>query len=449
MLAVLSKILESTSERSSLIKKNILISFFLKGGSVIITFLLVPLTINYINPVQYGIWLTISALIYWISVFDLGIGNGLKNEIAHSIAIKDERNLKRYVSTSYAVLTLISISIFLFFYFISFFFDWNELLNISDAIDFDIRPVLILFIGFFCIQFVIQLLDAVISAVQQVYISSLILFIGQLLGLISIYLLTLYVPGSLLLLVLVMAGSSVSVILVSSIYLYSTKLKKFAPSFKHIDFDYIKKILKLGGAFFFIQIGAMALIHSNNIIISRILGPEAVTTYFIPYRLFSFVTMLFIIIITPYWSAFTDAYSSKDIDWIKSNIKKLRYIWLSLTFLGLVIFLLSDFLYKVWIDDAVKVPVFLSFVMLINVIVFMWHTLHVFFLNGIGKIRLQLFVILIGAIVNIILAILLGNIFGLPGVVGANSLVFGTMALIYTIQYKKIISNKAVGLWNR
>ncbi len=440
---------ESGNERTLLIKKNILFSFFLKGGSVIITLLLVPLTINYISPVQYGIWLTISSMVYWINVFDIGIGNGLKNEIAYSLAIKDESNLKKYVSTSYAVLTIIAILIFVTFLIISSFFKWNNILNISDKINYDIRLVLIVVLGFFCIQFVAQLLNAVLSAIQQVFKSSLILFIGQLIGLILIYILNFFVPGSLLLLVIVMAGSSVSVLIIASLYLYNTELKKFAPRFISIDFKHIRKLLKIGGAFFLIQIGAMLLIYSNNFIITRILGPEDVTIYNIPFRLFSVVSMLFAIIIMPYWSAFTDAYATKDINWIKNNIKKLRTIWFLLSIMGIMIFIFSSFLYKVWIHNVVSIPVSLSLCMVIYIIVYMWHTLHVYFLNGIGKIRLQLIVVIACAIFNIPLAVYLGRIYGLPGIVGANSIIFAFMGLIYTIQYRKIILETATNIWNK
>jgi len=436
-------------ERTVQIKKNISISIFLKGGSVIITFLLVPLTINYINPVQYGIWLTISSMVYWINVFDIGIGNGLKNEIAYSLAIKDERNLRTYVSTGYAVLTIIAIFIFTTFIIVSSFFNWNNILNIADKINYNILPVLIVVVGFFCIQFVVQLIDAVLSATQQVFKSSLILFLGQLVGLIAIYILTLYVQGSLLLLVIVMAGSSVTVLIIASLYLYNTELKKFAPNFDNVDFKHIQKILNIGGSFFLIQIGAMILLFANNFIITRILGPEAVTIYNIPFRLFSFISMLFGIIMMPYWSAFTDAYATKDMVWIKNNMKKLRIIWLCLSLLGFVIFIFSDFLYKVWIHDAVFIPISLSFWMLIYVMVFTWQSLPVYFLNGIGKIRLQLFIVIAGATLNIPLAIFLGKNFGLPGIVIANTIVFLFMGTIFTYQYKKIVSQTAYKIWDR
>ncbi len=428
---------------------NILFSFILKGGSVVIALLLVPLTINYINPVQYGIWLTISAMVYWINVFDLGVGNGLKNEIAYSLALKDETKIRTYISTTYAVLSIIALLIFIIFYLLSSFFNWNKILNISSKINYDIHSLIIIVLAFFCVQFVVQIIDAVLSATQQVFKSSIILFFGQLICLIGIYLLTLTVPGKLIILVIVLASTPILASVIGSIYLYNNELKRFAPSFQSIDFRHIKKLLNIGGTFFFIQIGAMILIHSNNFIITRILGPEAVTIYNIPFRLFSFLSMLFAIIIMPYWSAFTDAYANKDFEWIKNNIKKVRIIWLTISLLGIVVFMFSDFLYKVWINDAVRIPTALSFCMLIYIIIYMWHTLHVYFLNGVGKIRLQLFLVILCSLVNIPLAIYLGRHFGLLGIVISNSVIFLIMGTIYTIQYNKIIFGTATNIWNK
>ena len=49
-------------QRTILLKKNILASVVLKGISMLISLFIVPITINYVNPVQYGIWLTLSSL---------------------------------------------------------------------------------------------------------------------------------------------------------------------------------------------------------------------------------------------------------------------------------------------------------------------------------------------------------------------------------------------------
>ena len=42
--------------RSTTVKKNIIVSFLLKGISILISLQVVPLTINYINPTQYMVF---------------------------------------------------------------------------------------------------------------------------------------------------------------------------------------------------------------------------------------------------------------------------------------------------------------------------------------------------------------------------------------------------------
>ena len=55
------------NSRSIIVKKNIIASFFLKCISILVSLQVVPLTITYINPTKYGIWLTLSSIIAWLS----------------------------------------------------------------------------------------------------------------------------------------------------------------------------------------------------------------------------------------------------------------------------------------------------------------------------------------------------------------------------------------------
>src|SRR5665648_546203 len=92
-------------ERSIKAKKNILASLIIKGLSIAISLVLVPLTINYINPSRYGIWLTLSSIVGWFSFFDIGLTQGLRNKFAEAKA-KGEDNLAQIlVSTTYATVS--------------------------------------------------------------------------------------------------------------------------------------------------------------------------------------------------------------------------------------------------------------------------------------------------------------------------------------------------------
>ena len=60
-------------ERTVRINKHVTVMFILKGAGIVIGLLLVPLTIHYINPTQYGIWVTLSSIISWMAYFDIGL----------------------------------------------------------------------------------------------------------------------------------------------------------------------------------------------------------------------------------------------------------------------------------------------------------------------------------------------------------------------------------------
>jgi len=92
------------NRRSARAKKNIAAMFFLKGVSAVCSLIIVPLTIDYVSKYEYGIWLTISSLVAWLSFFDLGIGNGMRNKVITAIAQGKHRLAKTYVSTSYGII---------------------------------------------------------------------------------------------------------------------------------------------------------------------------------------------------------------------------------------------------------------------------------------------------------------------------------------------------------
>ena len=103
----LNNILSKGHQRSVKAKKNIIASFFIRGISIAISLIVVPLTLNYINPSRYGIWLTLSSIVSWFSFFDIGFGNGLRNKFAEAIAKGNTELAKIYISTTYAILILV------------------------------------------------------------------------------------------------------------------------------------------------------------------------------------------------------------------------------------------------------------------------------------------------------------------------------------------------------
>jgi O-antigen/teichoic acid export membrane protein len=431
------------------LKKNITMSFLVKGLGILINFLLVPLTITYVDQTKYGIWLTLASILTWLSFFDIGMGNGLRNRLTIAIALKEYGNAKKYVSTTYAILIIISSFIFVLSFLINPYIDWNSFLNIPSDIDENIHLLLLIVLGAFCIQFVVQLLNTVLTSIHEPATAEVVTFLGQVVLLITILILRYTVTGSLRVLVITFSCVPVTVVLISGMTLYNTRLKSIGPSFKSIDLSFAKSIFNIGAAFFFIQLGALILFQTDNIIIAKILGPESVTKFNVAYKLFSVIIIGFGIVMTPYWSAFTDAYARNDMGWIRACIKKLRKIWLLIAFILVPIFVVSaKFLFKIWLGDLVKINYTLSIAMGGYAICYTCLALNCYFLNGIGKLRIQLLLYFLVSVTNVPLGIVMGKLWGIEGVVLSNIITFVFMNIVLWVQADRILQNKASGIWN-
>lgn len=433
-------------ERTLRAKKNIVLSLLLKGASIIVGLLVLPLTIRYVNTTQYGIWLTLSSIISWMNFFDIGLGNGLKNKLAESNALNQNHNSRIFVSTTYAILAIIGTCLFIVFYLAGYFINWNKILNTGASAN-SLNQVALAVFGLFCVQFVVQIVNTVLTAYHSLAKVGLILLIGQIITLIGILLLVRFTQSSLLLLVLVNGGVPVLVLIIASFWYYRHDLKEFSPSLRLVNFKYARELLSMGGVFFIIQIGALVLFQTDNIVIVQLFGPSQVTTFNVAYKLFSIFILGFNIIITPFWSAFTDAFAIGDYHWMRSVMKKMRYLWLLIVLATIVLFLLAPYIYRLWLNNTVQVPISLSFAMALYIVTYTWQTIHVYFLNGINKIRLQLYLVLVSAAVNIPLAIFLGRKIGLAGITLSNAGLFFFMGTIFYFQSVKLLNRTASGVW--
>ncbi|GAC1313175.1 MAG: O-antigen export protein [Mucilaginibacter sp.] len=442
-------ILYTGNGRAIKIKKNIIYSFLIKGTSVFIGYVLFSLTVHYVNPQQYGIWLTISSLVAWVGTFDIGLSNGLRNKLTASLALGEREISVKYISTTYILLFLIACVIFALFFGIGSFFNWNRLLNIPVSLNDHLWLIIVIAMATFCMQFTLQPISSILLATHQPFKSSLIVLVSQALIFLIIYLLSISIKGNLLILVIVVTSCPILVFILANIYFFRTELRAYFPKLAFFDLRIAKSLLNLGTVFFIIQIGALVIYETDNIIITRTLGPADVTIFNAAFKYFSIITIAFTIIITPYWSAFTDAYAIEDLKWIKKSVTKMRTCWLYFSAGTFFLYLFSDFFYKIWVGKTVLVPNSLSLFMAIYVIVQSWQVLHAYLLNGTGKLRVQLILIVATAIINVPLSVYLIRQVGIEGTVIANIILMIIMDVVFTFQSQLIVNKKAKGIWDK
>ena len=443
--------IRNADSRSVKMYKNTIVMIGIRGISMLLTLISAPIMLHHVNRADYGILLTLTSIVGWVGYMDIGLGNGLRNKLSELLAKKDYYSAKIIISSSYAIIALYVSLIVGLFFLINPFVDWLSALNSPNSNSTEIQYLVIVVFVSFCILFLLSLINSILFAYQMPAFQSLFTFIVQFLSLIAL-IIQVYVFDITSVLQIGMVNSLIPplVLFVGSIGLFKTKLSKISPSFKLINLKSVGGILSLGIKFFILQLISIVLFQTNTIIIAKVVNPEAVVEYNLAFKYVSILTMVFNIVITPVWSATTDAYIKRDFAWIKKTIsfsRKVCYVTIALGFLMLIF---SPYIYDIWLgEDSIHIKYSTTGLILLYISFEMLYKVYGTIINGTGKVLAQMIITGIIALVYIPLAICLGNIWGLSGILIANSIVFAINFLWSNIQCNKLVNQTAEGIWNK
>ena len=446
---MIKNIFYSDNIRSNLIIKNIKGSFVIKFGTILINLGLVPLTLHYLNAFDYGIWLTLSSILLWINYFDIGLSNGLRNKLAEALAQNNLKLGQVYVSTTFFILLAFVLIFSSIFFIIQYWVDWPKLFNITVFNGSDLRKIIVILFMIVSLTSVFRIVGVIYISYQLPFINDVISFVGNIVSLTGIFFLTKFVKPSLLNVALVYTISPFFVIIIAFYYTFRRKYPFLCPNIKSIKLNHTKELLGLSFTFFFLQIAGMIIFTSSNLLISNLFGPKEVTLYNISYKYFSLVSYIFGIIIAPFWAAMTDAHIKKDQIWIVKSLKQLKFVWLMMLAMTLLMLLLSNFAYKLWLGGDVKIPISLSILFTIYVTINNYNSILAFILNGMSKLRIQMYCAIIVIIIFFPLSFFLSKYFKTNGILMTICFTLLISTVFQSIQLFKVINNKAFGIWNK
>ena len=451
ILNFLVNLVSKGHERSIRAKKHILYSFGLQGVTIIVGFVYVPLLLDYLDTERYGIWLTLTSILGWFEFFNVGLGSGLRNKFAEAVALGKHELARIYVSTTYAIVSIIFASVILIFYLINPLLNWDDILNTTIVPAQELSILALIVFSFFSLRFILKLLGVILIADQRPAVYNSFMPIGNVITLIIILLLIKFSESSsLVVLGFVLSSVPAFVLLIMSFILFNGRYKKYRPSLKLVNLKLSHDLMSLGRKFFIIQISAIVLFMTSNIIIIQLLGAQDVTIYNIAYKYFSLPIMVYAIVMTPIWSAVTEAYVKKDVGWLKSTLKRLN-LASGVFVIGIFVMLLaSELVYDLWVGDRVTIPFKLSLSMAFFAIINVVLSPFTQFLNGFGKLKLTIIVVVIQTSLFIPLAVLLvRSSLGVSGMILAICIINAMGFLYVPWQTFKILNNTAKGIWNQ
>ena len=401
----------NTNEKNKQIFYNTIGSFLVKGAALIISLYTMPAYIKYFDNQQIlGLWFTIVSVLSWILTFDLGIGNGLRNYLVPALVNNDKVLIKKYISSAYVLIGAFVLFSILFSFFVFRYINWNKVFNISQGVvskEVLSITVIIVFSGIM-LQFLFKLVTSILYAMQKSALNNFLNLLSSIITLVYVLLAKSSDISTNLISLAVVNVLAVNLpLVIVSIIVFTNNLKGCKPEIRYFETKIANNIIKLGGMFFWVQIMYMAITSTNEFLITWLTGSEMVVEYQIYNKLFTLIGTIFMLTLTPIWSAVTKASSEKDYLWIK---KLYRLICL-MALLGVVCeFSMIPFLQFVidcWLGNhAIQVNYYYAIIFAISGSLFIWNGVLSSFANGFGELKIQSICFTIGAVSNIPLSIL-------------------------------------------
>lgn len=244
-----------------------------KGVSILLSLVYVPIVLNYLGDYKYGVWATVLSILSWISYFDLGIGNGLRNRLSEALALDDPKtDARTLVSSAYAILGAIVAAVAVVCGAAIALVDWPTLLSAWDVGENLLCVMEISFLGM-CLSFVLMLCNNVFYALQKAQIVNLMAVFQQAAMVLSVWLLSLTHENDLTAVAILYVCSNIFIYGLFTIFVF-LRNRSIAPSLKRVDRRVAKDLGGLGAKFFIAQIATLVLFTTDNLIISNLFGPE-------------------------------------------------------------------------------------------------------------------------------------------------------------------------------
>lgn len=396
-----------------------------------------PMTLHYLGAERFGLWMIVSSFNMAVSFSDLGLGNGLLTVVAESSGRDDHVGIRQAISSAYLIVSALAALIMIGLGLSAFQPFWPSALAIHQPETIAQLPyALLAFAACFTINIPLSLATKIQAGMQQGYTAALWQAVGSILSLILIIAAVL-VRADVATLILAFMGGGVIANLLNSI-LFFVRRPQIRPGFSSASAAMAKTLLRTGMAFFFLQLVISLSFGYDSVIVARSLGAVSVPQWAIPERLFSIIGILSAFALQPLWPAYREAIGRRDMDWVRVAFRNSLLMTAggaALVAVGLT--LASPFVIPLWVGHVIHPALWIVASFGLWRLIDATYNCLTTFLNGLGKLRLQMWVTSVVSAVMLGLKIVLVPAIGVAGVpLGAAAAVglIGIPALLVALR---------------
>lgn len=404
-------------------------------GASLIT---IPLAIRYLGTERFGLWMTVSSLLVMAGFADFGLGNGLLNAVARAHGKDDVDAVRKALSSALAYLCLIAGLLLILFFALYPIVPWADFFRVtSPAARIDAGPTLMVFTICFALNLPAGVVQRTQMGLQEGFLTNGWQLAGSVLSVVGLVL-GIWLHAGLPMLILAIAGAPLIASALNGLVFFGIRRPDLRPHWRLVSLDTTKQIMSVGVLFFVLQIVVAVAYSADGVVIARAVGAVNVPAYVIPQRLFSLLTMMIAMFVTPLWPAYGEAISRGDTAWVRRTLYRSLFIVLLVTSAAaLILFFASRELIHWWAGPGINPPLLLLAGLAIWTVMESCGSALAAFLNGSGFLHLQILVASIFGVTCIVAKVYLARRFGSVGLPWATIVTWGLINFLPLMFYAR------------
>ena len=415
--------------RSQAIVRTALVSMTMRVFSVLASLLTVPLVLHDVGRERYGIWMAAIALSTLFAMADGGITKGLIAEVAKAHGADDRAGIRVLISSALATTTaLVAIVLLLVLTAVSA-IDWQWAFNLSTpamAHEADLT------ISAMCVAYALSFPATVIREARLGLLQGATVNTWDFAGLVAAVLgllLAVHFHWGLIAIASIWVGIPVIARNASAAYFLAYAGADLRPSWTSVSASASRSLIVTGSVFVVYLITQALAVQSDQILIARFLGADAVAEYSIVQRLFNQPQVLVTLALAAQWPAYGEALGRGDLAWIRSHFSQslIGYAVIATVGSGVLALFCNDIL-RVWVGGGMVASQLMITSMAAYAIVATLANVFSFFFMSLSLHRLMIGTQLAMFAVNLPLSIWL-----LPRVGSAGAIIGTTVGYLVAI----------------
>ena len=437
---------DKSSERYRNAFLTVLAGVVARGVSMGAQLYTVSVTYRYLGAERFGMWMVISSVVMMLGFADLGMGSGIINPVAEAIAHEDNSKAREAISSAFWTLFAVASGLILICLVIYPFADFARFFNVHSPVAVrEAGPALLTFTIFYCAQLPLQIVRGAQTGIQRGFHNNLWNTSGAALSLAGV-LLAVHFQMGLPVLLAAVVGIPWLCFLLNGIQLFVISRPQLFPNPRSFSRATATTLFKTGFLLLMLQISFTIALQSDNIVISQIMGSQAVATYAVVARLFNLIPSFLVLVSGSMWPAYADALARSDVAWIRKSFFRVSAGGGAVTVVTtLILVLFGNQILRIWVGPKIHASTPLLIAFGCQSLLYSYLQPLGFLLNGIGQFQPQVISAISMAVVNLGVSILLVMHFGVIGAVTGTVISF----LVAQVIPLSILTSRALSNMSR